>query len=310
MLRTCIATLVVFLVLPPLVPAQENGRPVEAVSFLGEKLLRPELPEAFRVRQEALLEEAKAALAAAPDDPEALIWVGRRTAYLGRYREAIDLYGEGIAAHPDYAPLYRHRGHRYISVRELAEAIDDLSRATELVEGQEDVVEPDGLPNATGIPTSTLQSNIWYHLGLAYYLQGDFEAALDAYRQDLAVSNNPDSLVATSHWLYMTLRRLGRKVEAASALEPISADMEIIENHEYHRLLLMYKGELSPEAMLAEIESGDADLSSATSGYGVGNWYLYNGDVERADKIFRRILSGGQWAAFGYIAAEAELARE
>jgi hypothetical protein len=48
----------------------------------------------------------------------------------------------------------------------------------------------------------------------------------------------------------------------------------------------------------------------ATQGYGVANWYLYNGDEARAHEIFRRILQTANWAAFGYIAAEAELARQ
>ena len=31
---------------------------------------------------------------------------------------------------------------------------------------------------------------------------------------------------------------------------------------------------------------------------------------ERAREIFRRVIDGNYWAAFGYVAAEAELARE
>ncbi len=50
-------------------------------------------------------------------------------------------------------------------------------------------------------------------------------------------------------------------------------------------------------------------LNIATQGYGVGNWYLVNGDVAAATEIFERIVAGTSWAAFGYIAAEAELAR-
>jgi len=34
---------------------------------------------------------------------------------------------------------------------------------------------------------------------------------------------------------------------------------------------------------------------------------LYNGEKEKAAKIFRQIISSNQWASFGYIAAEAEL---
>src|SRR5690349_16959693 len=124
---------------------------------------------------EAKLAEAQEALRKNPDDADALIWVGRRTAYLGRYQEAIEIFSQGIAKHPEDARFYRHRGHRYITVRNLGPAIRDFEKAAALIEGKPDEVEPDGLPNAKNIPTSTLQSNVWYHLGLSYYLQGDFE---------------------------------------------------------------------------------------------------------------------------------------
>jgi TolA-binding protein len=302
--------MVVSLAAPGLVVAGQQDDAVEGTSLLGKPLIRPDLPEDFRAKQTAFLEAAREDLAKAPDDPEALIWVGRRTAYLGRSGEAIEIYTQGIKAHPDNAALYRHRGHRYISIRRLDEAIADFSRAAELTAGQPDVVEQDGLPNALGIPTGTLQSNIWYHLGLAHYLQGNFEAALEAYREDLAVASNPDMFSATSYWLYMTLRRLGREEEAASALEPIHAEMEVIENFEYHRLLQVFQGELDADDVLAD-SRGDGDtLGSATTGYGIGNWHLINGRAQEARRIFEEIVAGGQWASFGYIAAEAELARD
>lgn len=287
--------------------AAEWSADYEALSLLGEELRAPELAEERRIELERQLAEARAAYERDPTDADAIIWLGRRTAYLGRYREAIAIFTEGIEKHPADARMYRHRGHRFITVRQFDDAIADLRQAAELVRGRPDEVEPDGQPNEYNIPTSTLQSNIWYHLGLAYYLSGDFERALEAYRACMEVATNPDMHVATADWLYMTLRRLGRDEEAAAVLEPITADMRILENHTYHRRLLMYKGELSPDSLLA----GDASetLQMATQGYGVGNWYLYNGDAERAREIFERVVSLGNWPAFGHIAAEAELAR-
>lgn len=278
---------------------------VEAISLLGDTL-RPSTPSPEA--REVLEEDLAAARAdyEAEATADAIIWLGRRTAYLQRYREAIDIYSEGIERFPQEARLYRHRGHRFISTRRFDAAIRDLERAAELVRGRPDEVEPDGQPNERGIPTSTLQFNIWYHLGLAHYLRGDFERALDAYRECLAVSRNPDALVATSHWLYMTLRRLGRDAEADSVLAPIRADFDIIENESYHRLLLMYKGELEPAELWGPEEEA---LGNATVGYGIGNWHLYDGRPDEAEAIFERVLDTGQWAAFGYIAAEAELAR-
>ena len=278
------------------------------MSLLGQPLHRPALPEETRRRYEGALAEARQRSYADPGDADALIWLGRRTAYLGRYRDAIEIYTRGIQRHAGDARLYRHRGHRYITVRELDRAVTDLERAAALTVGRDDEIEPDGLPNARNTPTSTVQSNIWYHLGLAYYLKGDFERALRAYRACMDVSKNPDMLVATSHWLYMTLRRLGRDAEAARVLEPIRPDLDVIENGAYHRLLLMYKGALPVDSLLSA--SSSAALDDVTTAYGVGNWYLYTGDSARAEEIFRKIGATGNWAAFGAIAAEAELARE
>lgn len=278
----------------------------QALSLLGEPLHSQELPAATRAAYEQRLAEARRAYERAPANADSIIWLGRRTAYLGRYREAIAIFTEGIAKHPDDARMYRHRGHRYVTVRELDKAVTDLARAAALTEGRPDEIEPDGIPNASNIPTSTLQSNIWYHLGLAHYLKGDFTRALAAYREAMGVSTNPDMLVATSHWLYMTLRRLGREAEAGAVLAPISRDMPIIENDAYHKLLLLYKGELPAESLAP---SGGDPLSDASIGYGVGNWHLYNGRRREAMDVFRRVLRGGNWPAFGYIAAEAEVAR-
>lgn len=287
------------------VPADPEPALVEATSLLGQPLVRPALDEDSRARQEELLAAARAALEASPDDADALIWVGRRTAYLGRYREAIAVYTEGLERHPEDARFYRHRGHRFITVRELERAVADLERAAELIAGTAPVVEPDGLPNARNQPTSNSHSNVWYHLGLAHYLRGDFASALAAWRECRRYSDNPDMLVATSHWLYMTLRRLGRTAEAAAVLEPITADLDVIENHDYHALLLLYRGEISPDELLA----AGQPLSAATVGYGVGNWYFYNGERERGIELFRQVVATDSWAAFGFIAAEAELAR-
>lgn len=264
----------------------------------------PPMSPEIRAQREQELAIARAAYEKNPNDADAIIWLGRRTAYLGDYRRAIEIFSEGIRKHPNDARMLRHRGHRWITLRELDKAIADLTKAAERVRGKPDAIEPDGLPNARNIPLTTLQSNIWYHLGLAHYLKHDFEKALVAWRECMAVSKNPDGVVSTSHWLYMTLRRLGHPAEAERVLEPIGSDMEVIENIAYHKLLLMYRGEIAPE----ELESEDpSTVDGATILYGVGNWYLYGGQPERARPVFQRITSGTQWAAFGFIAAEAEL---
>lgn len=269
----------------------------------------PSLSDQARADLEQKLAEANQANQMRPNDADALIWVGRRTAYLGRYKEAIRVFSEGIAKFPSDARMYRHRGHRYITLRCFDDAIADFEKAARLVKGKPDEVEPDGMPNAKNIPTSTLQSNIWYHLGLAYYLKGDFKNALRAYRECQKVSKNNDMSAATAYWHYMTLRRMGKQKDAARLLNGFATDIEVIENTDYLKLLKLNKGEVKAEDLLSTIRGDANTLGSASLGYGIGNYFLYNGDRENAMTIFRKIVEGNQWASFGFIAAEAELKR-
>jgi tetratricopeptide (TPR) repeat protein len=278
----------------------------EATSLLGKPLVAEPLPPDTQARLEAQLAQAQAAWQNDREDADALIWAGRRTAYLGRYREAIAIFSEGIARHPGDARMYRHRGHRYLSVREIDRAVADLEKADALVAGQPDPIEPDGLPNARNIPTGTLNSNVWYHLALAYYLQGDFGRAAGTWRRARDAVANPDNLVACSHWLYLALRRSGRDAEAAKVLEGVTPGLDVIENGDYYALLQMYRGERTPESLLAEAANG---AGGAALRYGVGAWRFVNGQHDVAQALWQSMVEGPDWPAFGHLSAEAELAR-
>jgi tetratricopeptide (TPR) repeat protein len=281
-----------------------QGRKPEATS-LGGKPLYPPTPIPNQARLEKDLQEALAA--ADPTTADAMIWIGRRYGYLWRYQDAISQFTKGIEKFPNDPRFYRHRGHRYVTVRQFDRAVTDFEKAASLIMGKPDEVEPDGAPNPSGVPRSTLQFNIWYHLGLAHYLQGNYQRAYDAYVECMKVSKNDDSIVATADWMWMTLMRLGRKAEAAKLLERISPKMDILENASYHRRLLMYKGLEKPETLLDTAKADDTTI--ATQGYGVGNYFLVNGDTARAKEVFQKVTAGGGWNAFGFIAAEADLAR-
>jgi hypothetical protein len=73
------------------------------------------------------------------------------------------------------------------------------------------------------------------------------------------------------------------------------------------RAPLMYKGLRTPESVL-NLNTAD-DIQITTQGYGVGNWYLVNGDRVKAREVFDRVLAGKATTAFGYIAAEADVKR-
>ena len=285
----------------------EAAPPPEAGSLLGDELRRPDLPSGMTVRLDSALAVAREAWERAPDDVDSIIWLGRRTAYLGRYREAIGIFTDGLRTHPDDPRLLRHRGHRWITVRQLDSAIADLAAAARATSGQPDQVEDDGMPNAAGIPVSTLQTNIWYHLGLAYYLRGEFSLAWAAYEQGLAASTNPDMTVAFQYWMALVARRTGDAAAVRAILARVDRSTVLLENGTYHRLLLYFQGRLPEDSLVPDETDPALDVTAA---YGVAAWRLSNGWAGEADQLFRHIVSTPAWPSFGFIAAEAELARQ
>jgi len=229
--------------------------------------------------------EAEKKLAADPTNAELLIGLGRAYVSVLRLHDAIDTFTRAIKLYPGDARLYRLRGHRYISSRRFDPAVSDLERAAKL---------------------SDKEFDIWYHLGLAHYLKRDYARAADAYSKARDCSTKDDSVIASSNWLYASLRRQKKTAEAARVLERIRPDMNVQEDKMYFALLLFYKG-LKTEAEIFPATLNDLEI--ATIGYGLGNWHLYNGRPERAKEIFQKIVTGKEWAAFGFINAEAELAR-
>ena len=267
----------------------------------------PEIYVSNKARQiyESKLEQAKANL---EKDPSAdnLIWLGRREAYLGNYETAIDIYSKGTIKYPKDARFYRHRGHRFISTRCFELAIKDFKKAVGLTRYKDNEIEPDGLPNALGIPTSTLQGNIYYHLGLTYYIQKKYHKARYAYEICLKLAENNDSYIAAANWLYVIYRHLGQDRRASKLLSTINDDMNLIENHSYHTILKLHQGKLDPVDLENEIMNGQS-LANTTLAFGLGNYYSINDNEQKAQSLFDMITKGNQWSAFGYIVAESRL---
>ena len=254
---------------------------------------------------ESKLTEAKISFENNPN-ADNFIWLGRREAYLGNYEIAIDIYSKGLDQYPKDARFYRHRGHRYISSRCFELALKDFKKAVGLTRYEDNEIEPDGLPNALGIPTSTLQGNIYYHLGLTYYIQKKYHKARYAYEKCLKLAENPDSYVAAANWLYVIYRHLGQDRRASKLLNTIKDDMKLIENHSYHTILKLYQGKIDPIKLEKEIMNGQS-LSNTTLAFGLGNYYFINGDKSKAQELFASVTKGEQWSAFGYIVAESRL---
>ena len=270
---------------------------IETITLLGDTLRSTEIEKGKSFDQ---FKSAQITYFDNQNNAEALIWYGRRTAYMGYYKEAIKLFTLGIKNHPNDARFYRHRGHRYISTRQYDNAISDFEKAVQLIDQKKDQIEPDGLPNAKNIPLSTLHGNIWYHLGLAYYLKNDMNNALKAFNNRSVTHKYDDNIVSGGHWLYMIYRRLNKIEESIAVVNEVYQNMDIIENMSYHQSCLFYKGVLKESELVID----------EVALYSLANWYVYEkNDTLKAKTYYQKLLSTGNPYSFAYIAGEADWVR-
>jgi len=226
---------------------------------------------------------ARAALEANPKNIALIVDLGVAQSGARQFREAIATFTRGLELEPNNALLLRWRGHRYLSVREFDRAFADLSRGSQ--------IDP------------TIYGN-WYHLGVVQFLRGNFADAAVSFARAQPIAPDPGELAGSTDWLWMSLSRAGRGVEAKAMLD--RRPEKPVENA-YTRRLKLYRGEIGPEAVITAADTDEVQV--ATLAYGLGNWYLVRGDQAQARKSFERSIKSGGWPGFGFIVSEAELRR-
>ena len=146
--------------------------------------------------------------------------------------------------------------------------------------------------------------NVYYHLALAHFVLGEFERARDAWLFCLACCDDDESRVAVTHWLWCARMRCGDSAGAAATVQGITADMDVVENTAYHQLCLLYKRERT----LGQLTAGTGS-SGAAMRFGLAHHALIVGDRAAGEAALGDLAADPGWAAFGVIAAEAELVR-
>lgn len=268
-------------------PKKEARGAFQVTSLLGRRL--------YAQTDDDGVIAAKKKLAADPKNAGLVLALSQAEANRRQYREAVATCTKGLAFAPKNADLYDERGHRELGLREFRSAEQDLAHAGEL--------DPTKL-------------DAFYNLGLAHYFQGQFSAAAESFQKAAALAKNDDSLIDCTNWLYVSLRRAGEKEQAVQALKKIGPDVKNKEPHLlfYLRLEHFYQGKLTEQEILPQKPENpndtEAELSFDTVTFGVGNWHLYNNhDAKGAAALFKQVVSGNAWNAWGFVGAEVELAR-
>ncbi|MEO7156985.1 MAG: tetratricopeptide repeat protein [Vicinamibacterales bacterium] len=258
--------------------------PALAAGQTGVQSLQYRSPEGVEYRSlpdTDAVKTARAALDANPKDIARIIDLGVAQSGARQFREAIATFTRGLEIEPNNALLLRWRGHRYLSVREFDHAFADLTRGSKL--------DP------------TIYGN-WYHLGVVQYLRGDFADAAASFAKAQPIAPDPGELAGSTDWLWMSLSRAGRGAEAKAMLD---RRPEKPVTNAYTRRLQLYRGEIGAEAVVTAADTDEVQV--ATLAYGLGNWYLVQGDKVQARRWFERSIQSGGWPGFGFIASEVEL---
>lgn len=284
--------------------APVDPRPVEATAFSGKPIYRTPSP----ADQSAKADADIAAITAKTTLTEAdYVRIAESHIAVGRFQDAVKALTAGLAAHPDSYKLRRHRGHRYINVRQIERAIVDLHEAVALMKpADSQVIEY----RADGQPNGTYEHWIWYHIGLYHYLKGDYAAAAAAYQTCVDTATNAGLRIGATDWLWNAWTNAGQPAKAQAAIDAIPAGIEADPQQSYYKRVMLYKGLVEPAAILDVAKPGkDWTGGDITTGYGVANWLRHKGDHAAAEAILAKILETPFWSSWAYVVADRETSR-
>jgi predicted TPR repeat methyltransferase len=187
----------------------------------------------LRLKNEQALEEARVLyeriLAAVPEHPEALHFLGVLCHQRGDRARAVELIERSIAAAPTSADFHNNLGNVLKEQERLVEAADAYRRAIELAPGHADA-----------------QSN----LGTVLKAQGKVEEAIEAYERVIELM--PEH-VGAHHNLGNALQRVGRREEAiAHYRQAVALDPDHPDARKLLALALFYSGHVKEAITIVE----------------------------------------------------------
>ncbi len=196
-----------------------------------------------------------------------------------RYRDAIAVYTEAIAMNPEDPEAYRQRAARHIATMQPERAISDLKFC---------------------LPLSMEKSDIYYRMGIARYLAGQYLEAMDAEQK--AFPGFDDEMgVAAMFWHTAAAWKAGTE---PTLLKHYRQDMEVGHHTAYHFSMGLAAGETMLEQALERISKEKSDLEYSIMGYGAAMFAEAAGKNDIAKSLLEAVVKrDGFWISYGYLAA-------
>ena len=276
---------------------------VEAISFTGKNLYRREVDSVKLEKYNRLIDDLKSIENPSEED---YINLGNHYATIFQFGAAIDAYSKGMASYPDSYKILRHRAHRYLSTRKVDSALADLEKALVLIANStEEAMEY--YPN--GKVKGTYEYWIWYHLGIGHFLNRNFEKANEAFSKCLQLSITAKNRVGAVDWLYNSYHKAGKPDMAQEVIDAYTFEEDLDLKYPYSQRVMLYKGDKKAEDFeFISKPSSEWTGVEMTVAYGIGSWYVFNGDLEKGKSLFNKVVELPYWNAWAYLLAEKEVA--
>jgi len=276
---------------------------IEATSFSGEKLYQRKADATSLAKYQKIIEALDSKSEKTEKD---FIELGNAYATIFQYQNAIKTFNAGLTQFPESYKLLRYKAHRLLNTRKVEEAMVDLDKAIALInESNKDELEY----YEDGKVKGTYEFWIYYHIGLGHYLNKDYPAAVDAFKNCVNTVVTAKNKVGATDWLYNSLQLAGDSTAANDLIESFIFDEGTDMKYPYASRILFYKREVKPEELVDfNKPSKDWTGSDITNAYGIGNWYKFNGEMEKGIDIHKKILDSKYWNAWAYVVADRELA--
>ncbi len=265
---------------PPVEEATNQTIPpgAEARSLLGKPLYPPPLDNAEKTKKKVALVEARARLREQPNDPARLLEVGERLMDLYRFRDAAQVFTQGVGSAK--VELFRERGRARLGLRDFSGAIADR------------------LVVCKG--SQTFQDEL--DLGFAHFAAGEYGPAQKSFERAKAKSATDDDRIESVYWSALAGWRAGTTPVVQGVDE-----LKIEKNQAYLNLIRLEQKKLDAAAVEKMLGTPGAD--SMVLHFGLGDWYRRQGNAAAARQHWQKVIEQPNWSLPIYIAAEAELAR-
>lgn len=241
------------------------------------------------------LKDLEEKLKSDPDNDNLWLEKGLEYVLLNEYDAAIEAFSNGLICNPFNADCYRERGRKYISKGLYPQAVADLLMASRL---------------------DPYNNEHWYYQGVAAHLGEMYDKAIEAFPRaiDCMQKQGIDEWLAGVDWLWLTYIKLGDKDKANEIIKLVDENTPCIPRSlSYKKRVLLYRGFVKPEEFLDReaLKSTDRpELYLISELFGLGNFYLANGNEEKAIALFKEAREVPTWhASFAYQLACKELTK-